>query len=108
MQLRTDARTAATLQTWDGHREEAEQMAAEGGHAALWGTALVLGALTTGMALAHTLELPQKMRCGPVMWTTVAQGLYRWFARIGGPIEGATLALMVPRLRGGGWAGCTS
>ena len=62
--------------------------------------AVVLTALTMGMAFAHTLELPQKMGYDAVMWTSVMHGLYLYFAIIGGPVEvAAVIAALVFAVR---------
>jgi hypothetical protein len=47
--------------------------------------AVVLAALTMGLAFAHTLELPQKLAYDPATWTQLQHSLYRYFAVIGGP-----------------------
>ena len=46
--------------------------------------AVVLAALTMGLAFAHTLELPQKLDYDPATWTQLQHSLYRYFAVIGG------------------------
>ena len=53
--------------------------------------AVVLAALTMGLAFAHTLELPQKLDYDPATWTQLQHSLYRYFAVIGGPLEVATV-----------------
>jgi hypothetical protein len=69
--------------------------------------AVVLAALTMGLAFAHTLELPQKLGYDAATWTQVQHSLYRYFAVIGGPLEVATIiaavvfAVWARRLRGG-------
>jgi signal transduction histidine kinase len=59
-----------------------------------WRAALLLAALTLGMAFAHVLEWPEKMAYGPGLWTTVNQSLYGYFAAAGGPVELANLGLL--------------
>jgi hypothetical protein len=49
--------------------------------------AVVLAALTMGLAFAHTLELPQKLDYDAATWTQIQHTLYRYFAVIGGPLE---------------------
>lgn len=61
----------------------------------LWFAALVLSALTVGMAFAHTLEAPQKFGYGASRWTVLTQTLYRYFAVVGGPIEVANLVVLI-------------
>ncbi len=61
----------------------------------LWAAALVLAALTLGMAFAHTLELPQKMGYGPSLWATLNQTLYQYFAVVGGPVEVLNVGVLV-------------
>ena len=69
--------------------------------------AVVLAALTMGLAFAHTLELPQKLDYDPATWTQLQHSLYRYFAVIGGPLEVATViaavvfAVRARGLRGG-------
>jgi hypothetical protein len=69
--------------------------------------AVVLAALTMGLAFAHTLELPQKLDYDAVTWTQLQHSLYRYFAVVGGPLEVATViaavvfALWARGLRGG-------
>jgi hypothetical protein len=69
--------------------------------------AVVLAALTMGLAFAHTLELPQKLAYDPATWTQIQHSLYRYFAVVGGPLEVATVvaavvfAVRAHRLRGG-------
>jgi hypothetical protein len=69
--------------------------------------AVVLAALTMGLAFAHTLELPQKLDYDAATWTRVQHSLYRYFAVIGGPLEVATIvagvvfAVRARGLRGG-------
>jgi hypothetical protein len=69
--------------------------------------AVVLAALTMGLAFAHTLELPQKLGYDAATWTQVQHSLYRYFAVIGGPLEVATIiaavvfAVRARGLRGG-------
>jgi hypothetical protein len=57
--------------------------------------AVVLAALTMGLAFAHTLELPQKLGYDVATWTRVQHSLYRYFAVIGGPLEVATVVAAV-------------
>jgi hypothetical protein len=69
--------------------------------------AVVLAALTMGLAFAHTLELPQKLAYDAATWTRIQHSLYRYFAVVGGPLEVATViaavvfALRARGLRGG-------
>ena len=69
--------------------------------------AVVLAALTMGLAFAHTLELPQKLAYDPATWTQLQDSLYRYFAVVGGPLEVATIiaavvfAVRARGLRGG-------
>jgi hypothetical protein len=69
--------------------------------------AVVLAALTTGLAFAHTLELPQKLDYDAATWTQLQHSLYRYFAVVGGPLEVATViaavvfAVRARGLRGG-------
>lgn len=70
-----------------------------------------------GLEFAHLLELPAKMQYGPAMYVRVSQGLYPYFAYVGGPLEilavGSTIALCVLLRRRPGFgsalvaAGCT-
>lgn len=60
----------------------------------LQGTALILAALTMGMAFAHVLELPEKMSYAPRLWTALNQTLYQYFAVVGGPVEVANVVLL--------------
>ena len=46
--------------------------------------AVVLAALTMGLAFAHTLELPQKLDYDAATWTQLQHSLCRYFAVIGG------------------------
>jgi hypothetical protein len=55
--------------------------------------AVVLAALTMGLAFAHTLELPQKLAYDPATWTQLQHSLYRYFAVV--------FAVRAHRLRGG-------
>jgi hypothetical protein len=65
--------------------------------------AVVLAALTMGLAFAHTLELPQKLDYDAATWTQIQHTLYRYFAVIGGPLEVA--GSLPPWCRGAGsWA----
>ena len=57
--------------------------------------AVVLAALTMGLAFAHTLELPQKLAYDAATWTRIQHRLYRYFAVIGGPLEVATVVAAV-------------
>jgi hypothetical protein len=69
--------------------------------------AVVLAALTMGLAFAHTLELPQKLAYDAATWTQLQHSLYRYFAVVGGPLEVATIiaavvfAVRARGLRGG-------
>src|SRR5215218_8358216 len=69
--------------------------------------AVVLAALTMGLAFARTLELPQKLDYDPATWIQLQHSLYRYFAVVGGPLEVATViaavvfAVRVRGLRGG-------
>jgi hypothetical protein len=69
--------------------------------------AVVLAALTMGLAFAHTLELPQKLDYDAATWTQLKHSLYRYFAVVGGPLEVVTIiaavvfAVRAHRLRGG-------
>ena len=65
--------------------------------------ALVLAALTVGMKLAHTLELPVKLEWGADLYFPVQTALYRYFAIFGPIVDlGAIIALsvLVFQLRG--------
>ena len=53
--------------------------------------AVVLAALTMGLAFAHTLELPQKLGYDVATWIQLQHSLYRYFAVVGGPLEVATI-----------------
>ena len=53
--------------------------------------AVVLAALTMGLAFAHTLELPQKLDYDAATWTQLQHSLYRCFTVVGGPLEVATV-----------------
>jgi hypothetical protein len=57
--------------------------------------AVVLAALTMGLAFAHTLELPQKLACEAATWTQLQHSRYRYFAVIGGALEVATIIAAV-------------
>jgi hypothetical protein len=57
--------------------------------------AVVLAALTMGLAFAHTLELPQKLGYDAATWTQLQHSLYRYFAVVGGPLEVATVVAAV-------------
>jgi hypothetical protein len=69
--------------------------------------AVILAALTMGLAFAHTLELPQKLAYDAATWTQLQHSLYRYFAVVGGPLEVATIiaavvfAVRARGLRGG-------
>lgn len=67
----------------------------------MWRPALLLAALTLGMAFAHTLEMPEKMGYGPQLWTRVNQSLYGYFATVGGPVELANVGLLAVLAAGG-------
>jgi hypothetical protein len=68
--------------------------------------AVVLAALTMGLAFAHTLELPQKLAYDAATWTQLQHSLYRYFAVVGGPLEVATiLAAVVFAVRARGLRG---
>ena len=45
---------------------------------------LLLAALTLTMEAAHVLELPQKMRYAPGLYSAVNSTMYRYFALVGG------------------------
>ncbi len=65
--------------------------------------ALVFAALTVGMKLAHTLELPVKLEWTADLYFPVQTSLYRYFAIFGPIVDvGALLAIgvLVFRLRG--------
>ena len=65
--------------------------------------AVVLAALTMGLAFAHTLELPQKLGYDAAMWTRTQHSLYRYFAFVGGPVEvAAVIAAVVFAVRARG------
>jgi hypothetical protein len=72
--------------------------------------AVVLAALTMGLAFAHTLELPQKLAYDAATWTQVQHSLYRYFALIGGALEVATILVAIVLRCGpvgcaaGGWS----
>ena len=57
--------------------------------------AVVLAALTMGLAFAHTLELPKKLAYEVATWTQLQHGRYRYFAMVGGPLEVATVIAAV-------------
>ena len=57
--------------------------------------AVVLAALTMGLAFAYTLELPQKLAYEAATWTQLQHSLYRYFAVIDGPLEVATIIAAV-------------
>jgi Domain of unknown function (DUF1772) len=68
--------------------------------------AVVLAALTMGMAFAHTLELPQKLGWDAATWTRVMHSLYAYFAIVGGPVEvAAVIASVVFAIRNRGRPG---
>ncbi len=52
---------------------------------------LLLAALTLTMEAAHVLELPQKMRYAPALYSAVNSTMYRYFALVGGPLTVLTL-----------------
>jgi uncharacterized membrane protein len=63
---------------------------------------LLLAALTLTMEAAHVLELPQKMRYRPELYSAVNSTMYRYFAVVGGPLTVLTLltgAALVVALR---------
>jgi hypothetical protein len=51
----------------------------------------MLAALTLTMEAAHVLELPQKMRYAPELYSAVNSTMYRYFAVVGGPLTILTL-----------------
>ena len=53
--------------------------------------AVVLAALTMGLAFAHALELPPEAAYEVATWTRLQHSLYRYFAMVGGPLEVATV-----------------
>ncbi|GAB3402103.1 hypothetical protein [Flindersiella endophytica] len=53
----------------------------------LWLITLLAAALTTGLAYAHTLELPPKLGYGPDLYRDVQHTMYGFFAYVGAPIE---------------------
>jgi uncharacterized membrane protein YedE/YeeE len=57
--------------------------------------AVVLAALTMGLAFTYALELPQKLACEVATWTQLQHSLYRYFAMVGGPLEVATVIAAV-------------
>jgi hypothetical protein len=71
-------------------RDVAEQVAqvardrAAGPSRLLRASALVLAALSLTMTSAHVLEMPQKMRLSPALYSEINGTLYRWFASVGG------------------------
>lgn len=61
-------------------------------------TAVMLGALTMGMAFCHLMEMPARLSWDQSLWvqTTVIGGLYRMFGTLGAFITvGAVLATIV-------------
>jgi hypothetical protein len=52
---------------------------------------LLLAALTLTMEAAHVLELPQKMRYAPELYSAINSTMYRYFALVGGPLTVLTL-----------------
>ncbi len=52
---------------------------------------LLLAALTLTMEAAHVLELPQKLRYAPGLYSAVNSTMYRYFALVGGPLTVLTL-----------------
>jgi len=52
---------------------------------------LLLAALTLTMEAGHVLELPQKMRYAPGLYSVVNSTMYRYFALVGGPLTVLTL-----------------
>ena len=57
---------------------------------------ILLTALLMGMTLAHTLEMPMKMKVDGTLWMTFQHSLYAYFAIIGAPIElGAIITAIV-------------
>jgi hypothetical protein len=52
---------------------------------------LLLAALALTMEFAHVLELPQKMKYDPEMYSAVNTTLYRYFAIIGGFVQVGSL-----------------
>jgi hypothetical protein len=56
--------------------------------------ALILAALTLGMAFSHVLELPRKLAFDARTWTMVNQSLYGYFAIVGGLVEIATVVCL--------------
>ena len=49
--------------------------------------AVVLAALTMGLAFTYALELPQKLAYEAATWSQLQHSLFRQFAVIGGPLE---------------------
>jgi hypothetical protein len=70
---------------------------------------LLLASLTLTMEAAHVLELPQKMRYGPELYSAVNSTMYRYFALVGGPLtvltllSGAGLVIALRRQPGFRW-----
>lgn len=70
---------------------------------------LLLASLTLTMEGAHVLELPQKMRYAPELYTAVNSTMYRYFALVGGPLTiltlltGAALVVALRRRPGFRW-----
>ena len=73
-------------------------------------TVTLLAALTLTMEAAHVLELPQKMRYRPELYSAVNTTMYRYFAVIGGPLTvlvlltGAVLVFALRHQPGFRWA----
>jgi hypothetical protein len=70
---------------------------------------LLFTALITGLAFAHTLELPQKLGFDAQQYVQVQHTLYAYFAYVGAPVEVAAivcavvLAYLVRDQPGFGW-----
>ncbi|PZG48857.1 hypothetical protein C1I98_12170 [Spongiactinospora gelatinilytica] len=63
-------------------------------------TAAILVAPTLGLAFAHAMEWPVKMRYDAEAYTAVNRSLYRYYAVVGGPLEvAAVLATGTPGSR---------
>ncbi|MFI0424650.1 hypothetical protein [Spongiactinospora sp. 9N601] len=76
---------------------------------ALGVTAAILVALTLGLAFAHAMEWPVKMRYDAVTYTAINRSLYRYYAVVGGPLEvAAVLATAVLAFRSRGRPGFRS
>jgi protein-S-isoprenylcysteine O-methyltransferase Ste14 len=71
---------------------------------------MLLAALNLTMEAAHVLELPQKMRYGPELYSAVNTTMYRYFAVVGGPLTvlvlltGAILVFALRHQPGFRWA----